>query len=152
MAELFSAMGDKGTEKLNKSKHQEMRDTFEIMKIERKKYLEKKVILHTLNKCLSESSELSEELKDKVQSIILAAEVKPCMALKTKYSDENLLGLSDLHSADLSYMEQEKLNEEFYKKFKLIEDELPQNSSKLMQMIDDTDFFQLNKNDKVIMI
>lgn len=142
---LWSADRDKS----NKSRHQEMRDNFEIMKIDRRKCHHKKIILHSLNKCLAENSDLSEELKDKVRNLLLTAEVDACMNLGTKDSEQKLLGLSDINNEDVSYNEQEKINRAVHNKLKSFQTACMNPSTNITKMSEDTDIFHLNIFDKV---
>ncbi|KRT83437.1 hypothetical protein AMK59_4714 [Oryctes borbonicus] len=150
MAELYSE-GNREATSLDKSRYQEMHDTFEIMKIERRKCTNKKVMLHTISRCISESSELSDEVKKKVKNVLLSAEVNSCLKLNTKHSEETLLGLSDLRIDELSYQEEEELNQVFHNYSKSIADSFMHNVPKLMQEPNSTDLFRLNMQDKVLL-
>ncbi|GJQ70813.1 putative DNA-(apurinic or apyrimidinic site) lyase [Trypoxylus dichotomus] len=151
MAELLSEENTKESKTSNKSRYQEMHDTFEIMKIERRKHLHNKLVLNTINKCLTESSELSDEVKNKVKDVLLSAEVGTSLKLRTKHFEETLLGLSDLCISELSYKEQEEANQVFHNNLKLMEDDFMHSIPKLMEAPSSIDLFHLNIYDKSLL-
>lgn len=147
MAELISAT-NKNLRASDKSKYQEMRDIFEIMKRERRMCLNNKMVIRAITKCLSEDTHLNQVLKNKVENLLLAVEVDACMTVNTKHSEEKLLGLSDISTEDLSFNELGILQHSIDKELKLLGGGTTCNSTHL-QIPDDSDLFELNIQDKV---
>lgn len=135
-------------EKSEQQKQQEFRDNLEMIKIERRKYMQKKNILYAVSKCLHEDTDLDEELKHKIQNIMLEEEIKPCMTLVTKDSEEEILGLSSFNDNKLSFNEQEKLGQCVIKKLKSLQEHFSSDHRNI-DPHNEEESFHLKAQDKV---